>query len=125
MKRAYWMALGLVITVAAGAQATARPAKTPPARAYDIVTQDSIPANTSCGHYAWDNGNGIWGLDWAVNGVVVEENAQSGINYLNDGSPYTVAFGEVSGGVFTEWYSEMFYPQANNPNAPPPACLEL
>ncbi|HEX6037542.1 hypothetical protein [Longimicrobium sp.] len=120
MKRISILAAALLLagTASAGAGSTG------PARAYDIVTQVSIPAGASCGHYATSNGNGIWGLDWAVNGVVVAEDADSGINYQNDGSPYTVAFGEVVGGVFQEWYSEVFYPE---PNDGPfsMACLEV
>jgi hypothetical protein len=121
MTRYTWIFIGVLLAGTAGASAAF--ARTPRAQAYDIVTQATIPAGASCGHYAWNDGNGMWGLDWAVNGVVVEENAQSGINYQNDGSPYTVAFGEVSGGVFTAWYSETFYPVSTGD--PPIACLEL
>lgn len=123
MTHSIWM-LPLVL-LAGTTGASAPDARAPRAFAYDIVTQVGIPANARCGHYAWNDGNGMWWLDWAVNGVVVVENAQSGINYLNDGSPYTVSFGEVSGGVFTAWYSETFYPVSDTSGGPPPACLEI
>lgn len=117
MTQSFWIAAaGLLLAGTARASA-------PAAQAYDIVTQVTIPAGASCGHYAWSNGNGLWGLDWAVNGVVVEEDAASGINWQNDGSPYTVAFGEVVGGVFNAWYSETFYPEPSGD--PPMACLEV
>lgn len=120
MARSYWIVAGLLLAGAANASTSA---DAPRGQAYDIVTQASIPAGASCGHYAWNDGNGMWGLDWAVNGVVVEENAQSGINWQNNGSPYTVSFGEVSGGVFSAWYSETFYPV--DTGSPPIACLEV
>lgn len=121
MTRLTWM-LPLVL-LAGTASASAPSADAPRGMSYDIVTQVGIPAGASCGHYAWSNGNGIWGLDWAVDGVVVEENAQSGINWQNSGVPYTVSFGEVSGGVFTAWYSETFYPV--DTGNPPLGCLEV
>jgi hypothetical protein len=121
MRRYTWMLAGLLLAGSASASAPSVPG--PRAQGYDIVTQVTIPAGASCGHYASNNGNGMWGLDWAVNGVVVAEDAQSGINYQNDGWPYAVAFGEVVNGVFQEWYSEVFYPE--DTGNPPMACLEL
>jgi hypothetical protein len=126
MKRNHWIAVGLALTVAAGAQAAARSSvDAPRTLSYDIITQNYIPANETCGHYATNNGNFAWGLDWAVNGSVVAEDADSGINYTNDGSPYTVSIGEVSGGSFTAYYSETFYPQAYTGSGPSPQCLQI
>ncbi|HST58351.1 MAG TPA: hypothetical protein VLK84_06685 [Longimicrobium sp.] len=122
MTHASWM---LPLALVAGTAAASAPDAKAPAFGYDIVTQVSIPAGVSCGHYPWDNGNGVGAVDWAVDGVVVAENVSSGINYQNNGVPYTVAFGEVNGGVFTEWYSETFYPVADTSGGPPPACLEV
>lgn len=119
MTRSFWIAAGLLLAGTARASTPAAGA----AQTYDIVTQASIPAGASCGHYATSGGNGMWGLDWAVNGVVVQENADSGINWQNDGSAYTVSFGEVVGGVFNAWYSETFYPEPSGD--PPMACLEV
>jgi hypothetical protein len=110
MKRSPWIALGVALVVAAGAQATARSVDAPRAVSYDIVAQFVIPANETCGHYATYGGSSVSGLDWAVNGSVVAEDAD-GINYANDGSAYTVSIGEVSGGSFYAYYSETFYPQ--------------
>jgi hypothetical protein len=89
------------------------------------VTQVGIPAGASCGHYPWDNGSGVGAVDSTVDGVVVAENVSIGINYQNSGVSYTLAFGEVNGGVFMEWYSETFYPVADTRGGPPLACLEV
>jgi hypothetical protein len=120
------MFLGIGLAMAAAADATVRSAAdTPAALNYDIVTQNGIPAGETCGHYATYYGSGVSGLDWAVDGVVVAEDADSGINYTNDGSPYTVSIGYVSGSSFTAYYSETFYPQAHTGGGPPPACLQV
>lgn len=123
MNRNPWIVLGLALTMAGGADATARSVAAPRAISYDIVAQTVIPANETCGHYATYNGSGVTGLDWAVNGSVVAYDAD-GINYTNDGSAYTVAVGEVNGGYFTEYYSEIFYPVT--PGRPGGmACLQI
>jgi hypothetical protein len=124
MKKSHWTALGLALAVAAGAEAAARPVDAPRALGYDIVTQVTIPANETCGHYATSNGTPVGGLDWAVNGGVVAEDAD-GINYQNDGSPYTVSIGEVNGSSFTTYYSETFYPYTYGGGGPSPACLQI
>ena len=126
MKRSHWMFLGIGLAVAAAADATVRSAAdTPAALNYDIVAQNGIPAGETCGHYATYYGSGVSGLDWAVDGVVVAEDADSGINYTNDGSPYTVSIGYVSGSSFTAYYSETFYPQTYGGGGPSPACLQI
>lgn len=124
MKRSHWTLLGAALVIAAGADATIRSVATPAREYYDIVAQNTIPANETCGHYATYYGSPLSGLDWAVNSSVVAEDAD-GINYTNDGSPYTVSIGSVSGGSFTEYYSETFYPQAHTGGGPPPACLQI
>ena len=123
MTHSIWM-LPLVL-LAGTTGAPAPDVGAPEAFAYDIVTQVSIPAGASCGHYPSNGGGTVGAVDWTVDGVVVAENESSGINYQNSGVPYTVAFGEVNGGVFTEWYSETFYPVANTSGGPPVACLEV
>lgn len=124
MKRSHWIAIGTALALAGGAQAAPRSVDGPRPFSYDIVAQNSIPANETCGHYGTNGGYPVSGVDWAVNGVVVAY-AADGINYANDGSPYVVAFGQESGGVFTEWYSEWFYPQPHTGGGPPPACLQI
>ncbi len=122
MTRYTWM---LPIVLLAGTTGASAPGATARDFAYDIVTQVSIPAGASCGHAPWNGGNSMGAMDWAVDGVVVAEDVYGGINYQNTGVPYTVAFGEVSGGVFSAWYSETFYPVADTSGGPPVACLEV
>lgn len=109
MKRSHWMIVAAALTLAAGADATARPVDAPRAASYDIAAQVYIPDGETCGHYATYGGSVAYGLDWAVNGTVVAQDAD-GLNWTNDGSPYTIAIGQVSGGSFTSYYSETFYP---------------
>ena len=127
MKRRFWLLIPLALTVAACADATA-PATRAPEHAspradessgYDIVAQSFIPDNETCGHYATYDGSSVYGLDWAVNGSLVAEDAD-GIDYANNGSPYTVSIGDWDGSSFTSYYSETFYPVQSNA-----ACLQL
>lgn len=76
---------------------------------YDISNPAMLPANETCGHIAWHDYGSI-PADWAVNGVVVAYDEYA-INHTNDGSPYTLSIGQVSGGTFTSYHSETFYPQ--------------
>ncbi len=113
MKRTPWIAVPLALTLAvvahaAGGAHAAEAVAMPRAAGYDIHSS-TIPAYETCGHWATNNGVGVWTLDWAVNGTVVAEDAEA-INYTNNGSPYTVSIGQVSGGVFSAYYSETFYP---------------
>lgn len=127
MKRLSWLLVPLIAVAAACADATAPSARAPEhavpratlGAGWDIVTQNFIPDNETCGHYATYDGAFMSGYDWAVNGTVVAENVD-GINYTNDGSPYTVSVGEVDGGVFYPFYSETKYPVQSNA-----ACLQL
>lgn len=112
MKRSHWMVLGATLALAASAHATARSLDAARAMGYDIVTQNGIPANATCGHAVLYDGDAVL-VDWAVNGVVVAQDVE-GVNYTNDGAPYTVAVGQVSGGLFTEYYSEIFYPGSSS-----------
>ncbi|HEX6037543.1 hypothetical protein [Longimicrobium sp.] len=108
MTRSICIAAALLL---AGTAAASAPATHPPrADGYDIHAEYIVTAGETCGHWASLDGSPLSSVDWAVNGVVVAQDA-SGMNYLNDGSPYTVSIGEVSGGVFSAWYSEEFTPQ--------------
>lgn len=116
MKRQHWTAAILALVLAAGAQATsASPSAGAPARAsgYDISTPPYIPAYETCGHIAWYNMSSV-SVDWAVDGVVVAED-EIAINHTNDGVPYTISIGQVSGGTFSASYSETFYPSDDDP----------
>ena len=111
MKRQTCIALGLVLAAAGGTRAAAATApNAPSAFSYDIRADFIVTAGETCGHWATYNGGSAGLLDWAINGVVVAQDQES-VNYTNDGSPYTVSIGEVSGSTFTEWYSEIFYPE--------------
>lgn len=109
MKRNHWMILGATLALAASADAAARPVDAPRAMSYDIRAQIYIPDGEMCGHYGTYDGSMVFGLDWAVNGTVVAQDV-NGLDWTNDGSPYTIAIGQVSGGSFTAYYSETFYP---------------
>ena len=111
MKRWTWMALGVVLAAAAAIRAAADDApKAPRAFGYDIHADFIVTAGATCGHWATYDGGPAGLLDWTVNGVLVAQDAAS-VNYTNDGSPYTVAVGEVGGGGFTEYHAETFYPE--------------
>jgi len=124
-----WYLTPMIIALAACADATVPDARAPESAVprassssgYDIVAQSTIPANTTCGHYATYDGNTVSG-DWDVDGVLVAHGV-TGINYTNSGSPYTVSFGSYSGGVFTAYYSETFYPAPQGTR--PIHCLTL
>ena len=124
-----WYFAPLIIALAACAEVTAPDARTPEdavprasfGSGFDIHAQISIPANKTCGHYATYDGNVVTG-DWAVDGVLVAQGV-SGVDYTNTGSPYTVSFGSYSGGVFSAYYSETFYPQPQG--EPAMECLSL
>ncbi|HST58350.1 MAG TPA: hypothetical protein VLK84_06680 [Longimicrobium sp.] len=108
MKRIHWMAASVALALAAGADTgTASTASLP--FTWDISNPVAgLPAYETCGHSVWYNQSSL-PVDWAVNGVVVALDV-NGINHTNDGSPYTLSVGQVSGGVFTASYSETFYP---------------
>lgn len=108
MKRNHWMAMALVLALATGADAGIASTSSLPL-GWDISNPAAIPAYETCGHIAWHDYGSI-SVDWAVDGVVVAEDEYA-INHTNDGSPYTVSIGEVSGGTFSAYYSETFYPQ--------------
>ncbi len=111
-----WCFAPLIVVLAACADVTAPEARAPEGAVphaalgagFDIHNQIGIPANKTCGHYATYDGNVVSG-DWAVDGVVVAQGV-TGIDYTNNGSPYTVSFGSYSGGVFSAYYSESYYP---------------
>ncbi len=106
--RIRYLALGVALAVAAGAETgTASTASLP--LGWDISNPAVIPANGTCGHTARYNYSSV-SVDWAVDGVVVALD-EVGINHTNDGSPYTLSVGQVSGGVFSASYSETFYPE--------------
>lgn len=110
MKRHHWITSALALALAGGAAATATP---PAARAagtlvYDISNPAFIPAYETCGHIARYGYSSV-SVDWAVNGVVVAQD-EIAINHTNDGSPYTLSIGQVSGGTFSAYHSETFYP---------------
>lgn len=110
MKRIHWMAAGGALALAMAAGADTGAASTPSLPAgWDISNPvGGLPAYATCGHTARYNYSSI-AVDWAVNGVVVAYDV-IGINHTNDGSPYTLSVGQVSGGTFSASYSETFYP---------------
>jgi hypothetical protein len=111
MKRSHWILLAAAL-VGAGSQtaiASAAAGGAGDALGYDISKPAMLPANETCGHIGWHDYGSIE-ADWAVNGVVVAYD-EYGINHTNDGTPYTLSIGQVSGGTFTSYYSETFYPQ--------------
>jgi hypothetical protein len=112
MKRGHWMVLAAALVALAGSQAAVASTRADGAAAavtYDISNPAMLPAYETCGHIAWRD-YGSFEADWAVDGVVVAYDEYA-INHTNDGSPYTVSIGQVSGGTFTAYYSETFYPQ--------------
>lgn len=114
MKRSYWIALAAAL-LGLGSQAAIASAGTDgpaPALGYDISNPPMLPANATCGHTARYNYSSVQ-VDWAVNGVVVAYDTY-GINHTNDGSPYTLSIGQVSGGTLNVYHSETFYPQADD-----------
>lgn len=120
MMRVHRVAVALALPVAASAHAAATGAPNAPRQSgYDIQTTFTITANASCGHWATYGGSSAI-VDWAVNGVVVAHDA-SGVNFTNDGSPYTVSIGEASGSTFSEYHAEVFNPE----DVPYVACFEV
>lgn len=110
MKRSHWIVLAAALI--GGSQAAIASTAgdgTAPVLGYDISNPAMLPANETCGHSARYNYSSVQ-VDWAVNGVVVAYD-QYGINHTNDGSPYTLSIGQVSGGTFNAYHSETFYPQ--------------
>lgn len=123
MKRSHWIPAALAL--AAGVEATsASPPAAGAARTagYDISNPAFIPAYDTCGHIARYNYSSV-SVDWAVDGVVVAED-EVAINHTNDGSPYTVSIGQVSGATFSAYHSETFYPQPPE-DEPGPACRSM
>jgi hypothetical protein len=118
----------MIVALAACADATVPDARAPEgavpratlSSGWDITNQSTIPANTTCGHIAQSDGSTV--VDWTVDGVLYAQDV-SQINYTNTGSPYTLALGDYSGGVFTEYYSETFYPAPQGTR--PAACLTV
>jgi hypothetical protein len=124
-----WCLAPMIIALAACADATAPDARAPEGAVprasfgagFDIHAQVWIPANKTCGHYATYDGNMVSG-DWEVDGVLVAQGV-TGIDYTNTGAPYAVSFGSYSGGTFSAYYTEIFYPQPQS--EPAMECLSL
>lgn len=124
-----WYFAPMIVALAACADTTAPDARVPEGAVplasfgagFDIHNQVAIPANTTCGHYVTYDGNPVSG-DWAVDGVLVAQGV-SGIDYANNGSPYAVSFGSYSGGTFSAYYTEVFYPEPQS--EPEMQCLTL